>query len=108
MTDHNKQSQEVGSGRKPWPLCVSFKQLGRIRVYEEEEKEKAQIHMHGRKMIRKGGEKKKKSPNGCKWQGNNLSYIAQINCLQTCANVFFLVWSDVVLAERLKSDARSR
>lgn len=58
MTDHNKQSQEVGSGRKPWPLCVSFKQLGRIRVYEEEEKEKGQIHMHGRKMIRKGGEKK--------------------------------------------------
>lgn len=61
MTDHNKQSQEVGLGRKPWPLCVSFKQLGRIRVYEEEEKEKAQIHMHGRKMIRKGGGKKKKA-----------------------------------------------
>lgn len=50
MTDHNKQSQEVGSQRHLWPLCVSFKQLGRIRVYEKEEK--AHIHMHRPKMIR--------------------------------------------------------
>lgn len=50
MTEHNKQSQEVGSRRHLWPLCVSAKQLGRIRVYEKEEK--AHIHMHRPKMIR--------------------------------------------------------
>lgn len=66
--------------RKPKYTCTGAKWLGRV-------------------------EKKK---NGCKWQGNNLCYIAQINCLQTCADVFFLVWSDDVLAERLKSGARSR
>ena len=37
MTEHNKQGQEVGSQKNLWPLCVSLKQLGRIRVYEKEE-----------------------------------------------------------------------
>lgn len=81
MTEHNKQSQEVGLQENLWPPCVSLKQLGRIRVYEKEEK--AHIHMHRHTMIRG------KNPNACNGQWNNCSYIVQINCLQTWNNVFF-------------------
>lgn len=35
MTENNKQTQEVGSQEHLWPLCVSLKQLGKIRVYEK-------------------------------------------------------------------------
>lgn len=66
-------------------------------------KRKPKYTRTGTKWLGRGDKKQNKNPNGCKWQGNNLCYIAQINCLQTRANVFFLVWSDDVLAEQLKS-----
>lgn len=36
MTDHNKQSQEIGFGAEICGRSVSLKQLGRITIYEKE------------------------------------------------------------------------